>query len=174
MSEIEENAAQSAESAGVEPDEDTLLNDQADAAEDFLNGLLDILDMDGEAEASFAEDDTILLNIGGPDLAVLIGRGGATLDAIQDLTRSAVQHASGSRVRLILDIGGYRARLRERLEERARATAQQVVDEGRAARMEPMSAFDRRIVHQVLADFPGVRTSSEGDDPDRRVVVSPS
>lgn len=146
---------------------------QADAAEDFLNGLLDVLDMDGEAQAEI-EDDAIVVDMEGPDMAVLIGRHGATLDALQELTRAAVQHQTSSRARLSLDIGGYRDRQRSILERKALNIAEKVRDEGRAIALEPMSAYDRRVVHAALADFEGVATASEGEDPDRYIVIKPA
>jgi spoIIIJ-associated protein len=153
-------------------DEDDLLDDQADAAEDFLNGLLDQLDMDGEAEADF-EGDTIIVRIDGPDMGLLIGRHGATLEALQELTRAAVQHATSARAYLNLDIEGYRERQRERLEERALRLAEKVKTSQEPVEMDPMSSYERKVVHDALADFDGVVTGSEGEDPDRRVVIRP-
>lgn len=149
------------------------LDDQADAAEDFLNGLLDILDMDGEAEADI-DGEAIDVRLEGPDLAVLIGRGGATLDALQDLTRAAVHTKSGMRATLTLDVGGYRDRQRERLEQEAREAAETALREQRPVSMDPMSSYERLVVHQALASMDGVVTSSSGEDPERFVVVSPA
>jgi spoIIIJ-associated protein len=160
------------ESAG----QDALLDledSQADAAEDFLNGLLDVLDMDGEAEADI-NDGAILVEMNGPDMAVLIGRHGATLDALQELTRAAVQHQTSSRARLTLDIDGYRERQQSILERKVRGLATKVRTEGRAISLDPMNAFERRVVHAALTDFPGVVTTSEGEDPERYVVIKPA
>lgn len=156
-----------------EASEDALFNDQADSAEDFLNGLLDVLDMDGEAVAEI-EGDAIVVDITGPDLGILIGRHGATLEALQEMTRAAVQHQTSARARLVLDVGGYRQRQREMLERRARAIAAKVCQGGRPVELEPMSAYERKAVHNALVSFPGVKTHSEGEDPDRRIVISPS
>ena len=159
---------------GDTPDQadDDLLDDQADAAEDFIHGLLDVLDMDGEAEADIAED-TIEVRIAGPEMGLLIGRHGSTLEALQELTRAAVQHQTASRVRLVLDIEGYRDRQRSIVERHARAAAATVRKTRRPAELEPMTSFERKVVHTALADFEGVRTASEGEEPDRKVVIYP-
>jgi spoIIIJ-associated protein len=154
-----------------EPDED-LQDDQADAAEDFIHGLLDVLDMDGEAEADIV-DDTIEVRIAGPDMGLLIGRHGSTLEALQELTRAAVQHQTASRARLVLDIEGYRDRQRAIVERRARAAAADALKTRRPTELEPMTSFERKVVHTALADFDGVRTASEGEEPDRKVVIYP-
>lgn len=150
-----------------------LLDDQADAAEDFLNGLLDVLDMDGEAEADI-EDDMVLVDLTGPDMALLIGRHGTTLEALQELVRAAVQHQTASRVRLTLDIDGYRARQQQILERRVRGLAAQVRKDRTAIALEPMTSYERRLVHTALAEFEGVSTTSEGEEPDRKVVIRPA
>ena len=149
-----------------------LLDDQADAAEDFIHGLLDVLDMDGEAEADIV-DDTIEVRVSGPEMALLIGRHGATLEALQELTRAAVQHQTTSGVRLILDIEGYRDRQREMLGRRARSAAARARKTQRPVTLDPMSSFERKVIHTALADFEGVHTASEGEEPDRKVVIYP-
>lgn len=154
-----------------EPTED-LLDDQADAAEDFIHGLLDVLDMDGAAEADIA-DDTIEVRVAGPDMGLLIGRHGSTLEAIQELTRAAVQHQTASRAHLVLDIEGYRDRQRSIVERHARSVAANVRKTRRPEELEPMTSFERKVVHLALADFEGVRTASEGEEPDRKVVIYP-
>lgn len=171
--EVSAQPGQSEDAPDAEGAEGDLLDDQADAAEDFLNGLLDVLDMDGEAQAEI-EDDLILVDLDGPDLGVLIGRHGATLDALQELTRAAVQHQTTSRARLVLDIGGYRERHREILERRARQVAAKVRKDRKPHPLEPMSAMDRKIVHNALAGFEGVMTSSEGEDAERHIVIKPT
>ncbi len=152
--------------------EDELLDDQADAAEDFLNDLLDALGIDGDAAADI-DEDWIYVDVSGDDMAVLIGRHGATLDALQDLTRTAVQNKTKAGVHLTLDIEGYRARQRARLEEEARRAAERAKRERRSVELEPMTSYERRIVHTALRDVDGVITRSEGDDPDRRIVILP-
>jgi spoIIIJ-associated protein len=149
-----------------------LLDDQADAAEDFIHGLLDVLDMDGQAEADII-DETIEIRVNGPDMALLIGRHGATLEALQELTRAAVQHQTTSGCRLVLDIEGYRERQREMLERRARSAAARARKTRRPVSLDPMSSFERKVIHTALADFDGVHTASEGEEPDRKVVIYP-
>lgn len=170
---IEAGASDEASATEAASDDDDLLDDQADLAEDFLNGLLDVLDMDGEAEADF-EGDTIAVTMTGPDMAVLIGRHGATLEALQELTRAAVAHASSARAFLTLDIDGYRQRQRERLEGQARQAAERARSSRQPVRMEPMSSFERKVVHDTLHDAEGVMTESEGEDPERYVVIRPT
>jgi spoIIIJ-associated protein len=171
----EREAAPEAESAAEAPDPEAagdLLDDQADAAEDFIHGLLDVLDMDGEAEADIT-DDTIEVRVSGPDMALLIGRHGATLEALQELTRAAVQHQTASGARLVLDIEGYRERQREMLERRAHSAAARARKTNQAVALDPMSSFERKVIHTALADFEGVRTASEGEEPERKVVIYP-
>lgn len=152
---------------------DSLLDDQADAAEDFLNGLLDVLDMDGEAQADI-EDDSIFVDVDGPDMGLLIGRHGATLEALQELVRAAVQHQTESRVRIVLDIDGYRKRQRALLERKVRGIAAKVRKERKPVTLDPMTPYERMVVHTTLAGFSGVVTTSQGDEPDRRIVIRPA
>jgi spoIIIJ-associated protein len=173
---LEQAPASEAPPAAPSTDQDAIadLEDiQADTAEDFLNGLLDVLDMDGEAEADI-EDGAIMVDMNGPDMAVLIGRHGLTLEALQELTRATVQHKTSSHVRLTLDIDGYRERQMEILERKARSLAAKVRSEGRSIALDPMNAYERRIVHAALTEFEGVMTASEGEDPERHVVIKPA
>jgi spoIIIJ-associated protein len=155
------------------PIADLELGEHADAAEAFLNGLLDILDLDADVSASVGSDSA-LLELGGPELGLLIGRHGSTLDALQEVTRAAVQRTVGGRAFVNLDIEGYRARRRSILERRARSVAARVRRSGAPEELEPMTSFERKVVHDTLTDFRGVRTSSEGEEPNRYVVVSPT
>ena len=157
-----------------EPVDDALIDDQADAAEDFLNDVLEALDIEGEAVADVDEDGSIFVDISGEDMAVLIGRHGATLDALQALARGAVAHATQSHARLVVDIEGYRDRQIERLERDARAAAKRVAADGIEEELEPMTSFERKMVHDALKDFDGVITESEGEGPDRRIVIKPA
>lgn len=177
MSEHDETTKVEAEvdaEADHEDDDGDLLDDQADAAEDFIEGLLETIGIEGEAEADFGEDDIIIVRVSGPDMAVLIGRHGATLEALQDLTRAAVQHATQERAFLMVDIEGYRERQRERLEGQAMRAAERVKASGTPARMDPMSSYERKIVHDALAREDGVMTVSEGEEPDRHIVIRPT
>ena len=149
------------------------LQAQAEAAEDFLDGLLDAMDLDAGVCAT-TTSRAAQVELTGPELGLLIGRRGSTLEALQEVTRAAVQRQLGQRAWINLDIEGYRARRRVLVERRARSSAAKVKKTGRPQALEPMSAYERKIVHDSLADFRGVRTSSEGEGLDRHVVISPT
>ena len=148
------------------------LEREGEIAADYLEELLDIADLDGDIDMD-VERDRALVSIVGGDLDDLVGRDGVVLEAIQELTRLAVLTATGTRSRLMLDIGGYRAGRRAVLSELGRATAEQVRNTGEPARLEPMSPFERKIVHDAVAAA-GLTSESEGEEPQRRVVVLPS
>ncbi|MGH2726027.1 MAG: RNA-binding cell elongation regulator Jag/EloR [Actinomycetota bacterium] len=149
------------------------LEAQAQAAEAFLNGLIERMDLEAEVRSTLTSR-AAHLELTGNELGLLIGRRGSTLEAIQEVTRAAVQRQIGQRAWVNLDIEGYRARRRVIVERRARQTAARVRKSGRPQELEPMSAYERKIVHDTLSDFRGVRTSSEGEGLDRHVVISPS
>jgi spoIIIJ-associated protein len=111
--------------------------------------------------------------VDGPDddMALLIGRHGQTLDAIQELTRMVVNRRLDTRVRVIVDVQDYRKRREERLVENARRQADRVLETGREAELDPMNPFERKLVHDALADLAGVETSSRGEEPNRFVVI---
>lgn len=144
------------------------------AAAAFMNGLVAAFGAAGTA--SVAVDGTeIDVSVDGEGLGLLVGHGGRTLSAVQDLARVAAQRRLGDHeTRLRVDVGGYRAKRRVALERFARAVAEDVVASGRPKALEPMQSADRKIVHDVLAEVDGVTSSSQGDDPMRRVVISPS
>ncbi|HEY3484626.1 MAG TPA: R3H domain-containing nucleic acid-binding protein, partial [Ilumatobacteraceae bacterium] len=113
--------------------------------------------------------------VAGNDLGLLIGPGGRTLLAVQDLARVAAQRRLGDHdTRLRVDVAGYRERRREALERFARSVAAQVIETGSARALEPMPSADRKVVHDVLTSVEGVASHSEGDDPSRRVVITPA
>lgn len=147
------------------------LEREGEIAADYLEELLDIADLDGDIDMD-VERDRALVSIVGGDLDDLVGRDGVVLEAIQELTRLAVLTATGSRSRLMLDIGGYRAGRRAVLSELGRTTAEQVRSTGEPVRLEPMSPFERKIVHDAVAEA-GLRSESEGEEPRRFVVVLP-
>jgi len=147
------------------------LEREGEIAADYLEELLDIADLDGDIDMD-VERDRALVSIVGGDLDDLVGRDGVVLEAIQELTRLAVLTATGTRSRLMLDIGGYRAGRRAVLSELGRTTAEQVRSSGEPVRLEPMSPFERKIVHDAVADA-GLRSESEGEEPRRFVVVLP-
>lgn len=149
------------------------LNEQADAAAYFLEELLEIMDFDAEVDESISHDE-ITVELTGDDMGLLIGRHGATLEALQDLTRAVVKHQTGSWPSVTVDIEGYQERRRETLTQRARSLADKVTRSGRPVDMPPMSAAERKVVHEVIAEYPGLRTESEGFGPDRHIVIHPA
>ena len=152
--------------------DDSLLVREGDVAGDYLERLLDILDVDGDIDLDVEGDRASVAVVGG-ELKTLIGPDGATLEALQELTRLAVAQGTGVRSRLMLDIGGYRAKRRADLTELARATAERVGASRQPERLSPMNPFERKVVHDVIAAAAGVRSESEGEEPNRRVVVLP-
>ena len=144
------------------------------AAADFLSGLVSAFGATGDVAVS-REGEEIEVTVTGSDLGLLVGSGGATLLAIQDLTRVASQRRLGDQdTRLRIDIAGYRERRREALSRFALKVAAEVKESGSARILEPMNSADRKIVHDTLVEADGVTTRSEGEDPRRRVVVEPA
>ena len=150
------------------------MDEQVAAVRSFLDGLLDAFGADAEVTVKLSEDGAIEAGIDGEDVGLLLGPRGATLDALQELARRALQQAHDDSLRLRVDVGGYRERRREALAKFATKVAAQVVESGEAASLEPMNAADRKVVHDTVNDLDGVRTSSEGEEPRRRVVISPA
>jgi spoIIIJ-associated protein len=148
------------------------LDDQADIAADFMEGLLDRLGLDADVETNL-EDGAMYVDVwgDGEDMGVLIGRHGATLDALQEIVRAVVQRRSEGRCRVLIDVEDYRKRRRAQLASKARESARRVSKTGRDERFEPMNAYERKIVHDAAASVGGVETFSEGEEPDRRVVI---
>lgn len=137
---------------------------------DLLEGLLDAMDVEGDVEVEIL-DGGLDATIHGEDVALLIGREGATLAALQELLRASVQHQAGERMRVNLDIEGYRRRRREALERQAVELAERVAREGGEIALEPMSAFERKVVHDAVSGVEGATSASEGEEPSRRVVI---
>jgi spoIIIJ-associated protein len=148
------------------------LEREGEIAADYLEELLDIADLDGDIDMDVERDRAAVSVVGG-DLDHLVGREGVVLEALQDLTRLAVLTQTGERSRLMLDVGGYRAGRRAVLTELGRTTAEQVQSSGESVRLQPMSPFERKIVHDAVAAA-GLRSESEGEEPQRRVVVLPA
>ncbi|WP_116452066.1 protein jag [Blastococcus litoris] len=151
---------------------DDLLVREGDVAGDYLERLLDILDKDGDIDLDVEGDRASVAIVGGK-LTDLIGPDGATLEALQELTRLAVAQSTGVRSRLMLDIGEFRARRRADLTALAGDTARRVASSGQPERLSPMNPFERKVVHDVIASVSGVHSESEGEEPNRRVVVLP-
>jgi spoIIIJ-associated protein len=149
--------------------------DLAQEAGAFLAGLAHAFGASGEVRTTTGADGAAEVHLDGDQLGLLIGPRGPTLQIIQDLTRIVVQRkAPASRQRLRIDIGSYREKRQEALARFARQVAQQVAASGEARALEPMSAADRKVVHDALGGIEGIVTLSEGEDPHRRVVVRPS
>jgi len=147
------------------------LEQEGDIAADYLEELLDIADMDGDLDMD-VEGDRAAVSIVGAELSQLVGANGEVLDALQELTRLAVYRETGERSRLMLDIGGYRARKREALVALAAETAAKVKESGQPVSLDPMSPFERKVVHDAVAEA-GCKSESEGVEPRRYVVVLP-
>lgn len=151
-----------------------LLVAEGDAAGDYLERLLDILDYDGDIDLDVEGERAVVSIIGGGDLTNLVGERGEVLDALQELTRLAATAETGQRSRLMLDIAGFRAKRRSELSELGLSTAQKVLDGGEAVKLAPMNPFERKVVHDAVGTVDGVVSSSEGEEPRRCVVVSPA
>jgi spoIIIJ-associated protein len=149
-----------------------LLVREGDIAADYLERLLDIVDFDGDIDLD-VENDRAIVAIVGTGLQALIGPRGETLDALQELTRLAVAQQTGQRSRLMLDVSGHRQGRRAELAALATDTAKRVLESGEEARLTPMNPFERKVVHDAITAIDGVRSESEGAEPNRRVVVLP-
>jgi spoIIIJ-associated protein len=141
-------------------------------AADYLEGLLDIADLDGDIDMDVEGDRAIVTIVGG-DLNNLVGSNGEVLDALQELTRLAVTRETGERSRLMLDIAGFRAAKRAAIEEQAREACETAKSTGEPVSMRPMSAFERKVVHDVVAAA-GLESESDGAEPNRFVVITPA
>ena len=179
MSDIEVSTETEPTESVIETETDTaaeaatdgdLLVREGDIAADYLERFLDIIDYDGDIDLD-VENDRAVVAIIGSDLQPLIGRNGETLDALQELTRLAVQQQTGERSRLMLDVSGHRQARRAELSSLAERTARQVLESGEAVKLNPMNPFERKVVHDAVSAIAGVRSESEGEEPQRRVVV---
>jgi spoIIIJ-associated protein len=148
------------------------LEQEGEIAADYIEGLLDIADLDGDIDMD-VEGNRALVSVVGATLDELVGRRGEVLEALQELTRLAVHRQTGERARLMLDVGGYRARRREELTDVGRDAADEVKRTGTPKHLSAMTPFERKIVHDAVADA-GLRSESEGEEPNRRVVVYPA
>ena len=159
-------------------DDDDELDEQAEVAAEFIEGLLARMGIAASVEPNL-EDGTMYIDIIGPepddeDMGLLIGRHGQTLEALQELTRVVVVQRTGMRTRIVVDVEDYRKRQIDRLVARAREIGERVARSGRPETFEPMNPFMRKVVHDAVAGVAGVESGSEGEEPERRVVVRPS
>ena len=161
------------EEAPEEPSRDAAdLEQESEIAADYVEGLLDVADLDGDIDMD-VEGDRALVSVVGATLQELVGPRGEVLEALQELTRLAVHRQTGVRTRIMLDVGGYRARRRTELTALGRDAAENVSRTGVARRLDPMTPFERKIIHDAVAAA-GLRSESEGEEPNRRVVVLPA
>lgn len=159
-----------AEEAGPIPG--SPLEREGDIAADYIEELLDIVDLDGDIDMD-VEGERAMVSLVGGDLDQLVGQHGEVLDALQELTRLAVLRETGERSRLMLDIAGWRAAKRSALTEAGTSAAEQVKQSGESVALAPMTPFERKIVHDAVAAA-GLRSESEGQEPNRYVVVLPA
>ena len=148
------------------------LEEEGEIAADYIEGLLDIADLDGDIDMD-VEGDRAVVSVVGATLDELVGDDGEVLEALQELTRLAVHRRTGSRARLMLDVGGFRAQRRIELAELGRSVAVEVSRTGEPKKLRAMSPFERKIIHDAVA-LAGLRSESEGEEPNRRVVVFPA
>ena len=155
--------------------QETTADEQRAIVEEFLRGLLGAFGLDAEVRTELV-DDVVEASISGSDLGILIGPGGTTLHALQELAATVLQRRveRGSRARITVDVGGYRERRRAALAQFTTELAEEVQASGVARALEPMNAADRKVVHDTVNELDGVATISEGDDPRRRVVIVPA
>jgi spoIIIJ-associated protein len=159
---------------GEDGEEDDLssLEEEGDIAADYIEGLLDIADLDGDIDMD-VEGDRAVVSVVGATLDELVGDDGEVLEALQELTRLAVHRKTGTRARLMLDVGGFRVRRRAELADLGRSVAAEVARTGEPKKLRAMSPFERKIIHDAIA-VAGLRSESEGEEPNRRVVVFPA
>src|ERR1700742_660883 len=154
-----------------EDDDLSSLEEEGEIAADYVEGLLDLADLDGDIDMD-VEGDRAVVSVVGATLDELVGPRGEVLEALQELTRLAVHRQTGSRTRIMLDVGGYRKRRKEELTEAGLAAADEVKRTGAPKKLAAMNPFERKVVHDAVAAA-GLRSESEGEEPDRRVVVLP-
>jgi spoIIIJ-associated protein len=177
---LDEGDVDEADDVDEDLDEDDLddeadlssLEEEGEVAADYIEGLLDIADLDGDIDMD-VEGDRAVVSVVGATLDELVGDDGEVLEALQELTRLAVHRKTGIRARLMLDVGGFRARRRSELAELGRSVAAEVERTGEPKKLRAMSPFERKIIHDAVA-LAGLRSESEGEEPNRRVVVFPA
>ncbi|MBV7411252.1 single-stranded DNA-binding protein [Dermabacteraceae bacterium TAE3-ERU27] len=150
-----------------------LLEEEGDIAADYLEELLDIADLDGDIDIDVDGDRASLEIRSADQLSDMNGSRGELLEALQELTRLAVQTKTGNRSRLMLDIGGFRAQRKASLEERAEDAIEQVAETGQPVHLQPMNAFERKVIHDVVREA-GLASASDGEGKQRHVIVYPA
>ncbi len=156
-------------------EESLTLEQQGEAAQEFLAGLVREFGLDATVSFSEVDEDTVQVAAAGDDLGLLVGPRGATLAAVQDLTRTFVQRQSENRTdRILVDVGGYREKRNAALRRFAEGIVAEVKDSGDERALEPMSPADRKVIHDTVNDIEGVETRSDGVEPNRYVVIAPA
>jgi spoIIIJ-associated protein len=168
----EDDADEDDEDEGDGEEDLSSLEEEGEIAADYIEGLLDIADLDGDIDMD-VEGDRAVVSVVGATLDELVGDDGEVLEALQELTRLAVHRRTGTRARLMLDVGGFRAQRRTELAELGRSVAEEVSRTGEPKKLRAMSPFERKIIHDAIA-LAGLRSESEGEEPNRRVVVFPA
>jgi spoIIIJ-associated protein len=168
----EDDGAEDGDGRGASRPTTADLEQESEIAADYIEGLLDVADLDGDIDMD-VEGDRAFVSVVGATLDELVGQRGEVLEALQELTRLAVHRQTGARTRMMLDVGGYRQRRRSELAETGRDAAAEVKRTGEPKRLWAMNPFERKIVHDAVAEA-GLRSESEGEEPDRRVVVLPA
>jgi spoIIIJ-associated protein len=169
---VEVAAQEKVEASKKAPKSAAKLEEEGDIAADYLEALLDIADLDGDIDIDVENGRASLAIVGGK-LNHLVGKDGEVLDALQELTRLAVQTSSGDRSRLMLDIENFRANRRKELTALAKKLGEEAKSTGNEIKLDPMNAFERKIIHDTIQDM-GLTSESEGEDPRRFVVIFPS
>jgi len=151
------------------------LEEQGESARDFVSGLVRELGLQADVSMRVIDESTAEVAVDGSELGILVGPGGATLAALQELTRTVVQKTTGGHSeRILVDVAGYRARRADALQRFTQQVTEEVVSSGSERALEPMSAADRKIVHDTVNEIAGVGTRSEGEDPRRYIVIFPT
>ena len=151
------------------------LEEQGEVGRAFVADLLGEFGMQGTVETRLLDEDTVEIAALGEDLGILVGPRGSTLAALQDLTRAVVQRQCPSRTdRILVDVAGYRERRSAALKRFSVQIAEEVLASGQEKALEPMSPADRKAVHDAINEMPGVQTRSEGEDPNRHIVIAPA
>jgi spoIIIJ-associated protein len=150
------------------------LEEQGESAREFVEGLIEEIGLEAAVSVRVIDSETVEVVVEGQELGILVGRGGATLGALQELARTVVQsRTAGPTERILVDVAGYRAKRADALQRFTRQVAEEVISSGSEQALEPMLAPDRKVVHDTVAEIDGVQTRSEGEEPRRFVVVSP-
>jgi len=149
------------------------LEEQGESAREFVAGLIDEIGLSADVSTRIVDEETAEVVVEGQELGVLVGPGGATLAALQELARTFVQKRTGGQSsRIVVDVAGYRAKRTAALQRFAKQIAEEVTASGEERALEPMTAADRKVVHDTINDIDGLATRSEGEEPRRYIVIS--